>query len=202
MELLILVKEDVFRKRPILGHRIITPIRDNKERTLMGPPVKIEPKQSDNPNEEVFRKRPMMGNRVLVPIKDNNEKKPTPEPTPEPTPMDLAMEEIRAAQKQREEQAALFEQMMGGAFRDATGRMVHGDDELQSFELHDDQKRREGLPTSFERFIGPNEDFGIPEEILEEYRNKLAFENRFSNNNPYGQNADDIVDDYYRQQGM
>ncbi len=62
-------------------------------------------------------------------------------PPQEPSPMDLAMEEIRAAQKQREEQAAMFEQMaqkqreeqaamfeqmMGGAFRDATGRIVTG----------------------------------------------------------------------------
>ena len=47
-------------------------------------------------------------------------------PPQEPNPMDLAMEEIRAAQKQREEQAAMFEQMMGGAFRDATGRIVTG----------------------------------------------------------------------------
>ena len=62
-------------------------------------------------------------------------------PPQEPSPMDLAMAEIRAAQKQREEQAAMlkeiaekqreeqaamFEQMMGGAFRDATGRVVTG----------------------------------------------------------------------------
>jgi len=79
---------------------------------------------------------------------------------------------------------------------------MEGDDELYHLESQDDQRRREGLPTTFERLIGPNEDFGIPQEILEEYRNKLAFENRFSNNNPYGQNADDIVDDYYRQQEM
>ena len=71
------------------------------------------------------------------------------------------------------------------------------DDEL----YHLENMFRDG-PTAFERLIGPNEDFGIPQEILEEYRNKLAFENRFSNNNPYGQNADDIVDNYYRQQGM
>ena len=52
------------------------------------------------------------------------------------------------------QQAAYIEALKnkGKIFRDATGRMVHGDDELQSFELHDDQKRREGLPTSFERF--------------------------------------------------
>jgi len=47
-------------------------------------------------------------------------------PPQEQSAMDLAMEEIRAAQKQREEQAAMFEQMMGGAFRDATGRVVTG----------------------------------------------------------------------------
>ena len=132
---MILVKtEDIFRKRPILGNRIKTPIRDDKEtkppvkdepkqRTLMGPPVKIESKQND---EDIFRRRPILGNRILTPVHSMPSSKPTPEPTPEPNPMDLAMEEIRAAQRQREEQAKMFEQMMGGAFRDATGRMITG----------------------------------------------------------------------------
>ena len=137
---MILVKtEDIFRKRPILGNRIKTPIRDDKEkdpkfrprpilesfsqRTLMGPPVKIESKQND---EDIFRRRPILGNRILTPVHSMPSSKPTPEPTPEPNPMDLAMEEIRAAQRQREEHAKMFEQMMGGAFRDATGRMITG----------------------------------------------------------------------------
>ena len=76
-----------------------------------------------SPREDIFRRRPILAAREPTP---EPTPKPTPKPTPEPTPMDLAMEEIRAAQKQREEQAALFEQMMGGAFRDATGRMVTG----------------------------------------------------------------------------
>jgi len=63
-----------------------------------------------------FRKRPILGNRILRPNSDNKPQEPSPEPTPEPTPMDLAMEEIRAAQKQREEQAKKFEEMMSGSF--------------------------------------------------------------------------------------
>ena len=120
---MILVKEDIFRRRPILGNRILTPIRDDDK--------KEEPK---------FRPRPILGDRILAPVSqratgDNNiqisaggnvRTNLPQEPSPQPSPMDLAMEEIRAAQKQREEQAALFEQMMGGAFRDATGRMVTG----------------------------------------------------------------------------
>ena len=78
-----------------------------------------------SPSEDIFRKRPILGNRILIPAREPTPK-PTPEPTPEPNPMDLAMEEIRAAQRQREEQAKMFEQMMGGAFRDATGRMITG----------------------------------------------------------------------------
>ena len=117
----VLKNEDHYKKPPILGHRVLTPIRDDEEK-------KEEPK---------FRPRPILGNysayqrakgdnNIQISAGGNVRTNLPPEPTPEPTPMDLAMEEIRAAQKQREEQAALFEQMMGGAFRDATGRMVTG----------------------------------------------------------------------------
>jgi len=129
VELLILVKEDIFRRRPILGNRILTPVRDDDK--------KEEPK---------FRPRPILGDRILAPASqrargDNNTqisaggnvRTNLPQ---EPSPMELAMEEIRAAQKQREahakqleeqaKQYAQFEQMMGGAFRDATGRMITG----------------------------------------------------------------------------
>ena len=126
---MILVKEDIFRRRPILGNRILTPVRDDDK--------KEEPK---------FRPRPILGDRILAPASqrargDNNTqisaggnvRTNLPQ---EPSPMELAMEEIRAAQKQREahakqleeqaKQYAQFEQMMGGAFRDATGRMITG----------------------------------------------------------------------------
>lgn len=106
---MILVKEDIFRKRPILGNRILTPVRDDKETT---PPVKVEPKQSSNSNEDIFRKPSILGHRISIPPQI----KPSPKPSPEPSPMDLAMEEIRAAQKQREEQARKFEEMMSGSF--------------------------------------------------------------------------------------
>ena len=74
----------------------------------------------------------------MIPLDETekNQMKPTPspaeadvpqEPNPmdsadvpqEPNPMDLAMEEIRAAQAQREEQARQFEQMMSGSFASA-----------------------------------------------------------------------------------
>lgn len=153
----VLKSEDIFRKRPILGNRILTPVRDEFEEELARQHrAEIEreeakkKRESENTNPaketDIFRRRPILGNRILIP-------KPPPMPTSrsfsqratgdnntqisaggnvrtnlpqEPTPMDLAMEEIRAAQKQREEHAKMFEQMMGGAFRDATGRMVTG----------------------------------------------------------------------------
>jgi len=128
---LILVKsssEDNFRPRPILGNRILTPIRDDDK--------KEEPK---------FRPRPILGSILQTATGNNNTQISAggdvrtnlpQEPIPQLSPMDLAMEEIRAAQKQREahakqleeqaKQYAQFEEMMGGAFRDATGRMITG----------------------------------------------------------------------------
>ena len=99
---------DIFRKRPILGNRILTPISDRE------------------PTSRSFSQRVTGDNNTQISAGGNVRTNLPQEPSPEPSPMDLAMEEIRAAQKQREEQAALFEQMMGGAFRDATGRMVTG----------------------------------------------------------------------------
>ena len=95
------------------------------------------------PEDEIFRRRPILGN-ILAPASqrargDNNTQISAGgniNTNSEPNPMELAMEEIRAAQKQREahakqleeqaKQYAQFEQMMGGAFRDATGRMITG----------------------------------------------------------------------------
>lgn len=111
MELLILVKspsEDIFRKRPILSNRILAPIRDNE------------------PTSRSFSQRVTGDNNTQISAGGNVRTNLPQEPSPEPNPMDLAMEEIRAAQRQREEQAKMFEQMMGGAFRDATGRMITG----------------------------------------------------------------------------
>ena len=129
--------EDIFRKRPILGNRILTPIRDDFQEKLAEEHearIKREGGRTVPVKEtDIFRRRPILGNRILIPARETTPEptpkptpKPTPEPTPEPNPMDLAMEEIRAAQRQREEQAKMFEQMMGGAFRDATGRMITG----------------------------------------------------------------------------
>ena len=133
---MILVKspsEDIFRKRPILGNRILTPIRDDFQEKLAEEHearIKREGGRTVPVKEtDIFRRRPILGNRILIPARETTPKptpKPTPEPTTEPNPMELAMEEIRAAQSQREEQANMFEQMMGGAFRDATGRMITG----------------------------------------------------------------------------
>lgn len=94
---MILVKEDIFRRRPILGNRILTPVKDDKKTT---PPVKVEP-------------------------------------SPEPSPMDLAMEEIRAAQKQREEQARKFEEMMSGSFAAAFPQNISQEmaDAIAAFKL-------------------------------------------------------------------
>ena len=111
----------MFRKRPIFGNRILTLAgeqerRDREKRERQERERQEQEKMAAlRENEkQIFReRRPMLGNRILHPIKDNLE----PQPPKEPSPMDLAMEEIRAAQKQREEQAALFEQMMGGAFK-------------------------------------------------------------------------------------
>ena len=108
---MILVKspsEDIFRKRPILSNRILAPIRDNE------------------PTSRSFSQRVTGDNNTQISAGGNVKTNLPQEPSPEPNPMDLAMEEIRAAQRQREEQAKMFEQMMGGAFRDATGRMITG----------------------------------------------------------------------------
>ena len=108
---MILVKspsEDIFRKRPILSNRILAPIRDNE------------------PTSRSFSQRVTGDNNTQISAGGNVRTNLPQEPSPEPNPMDLAMEEIRAAQRQREEQAKMFEQMMGGAFRDATGRMITG----------------------------------------------------------------------------
>ena len=108
---MILVKspsEDIFRKRPILGNRILAPIRDNE------------------PTSRSFSQRVTGDNNTQISAGGNVRTNLPQEPSPEPNPMELAMEEIRAAQRQREEQAKMFEQMMGGAFRDATGRMITG----------------------------------------------------------------------------
>jgi len=141
VELLILVKEDVFRKRPILGQNITG---DNNTQISAGGNI--------NTNKEMYRKRPILGRRVLVPtgprlgtrdepkpvkIKEpiqnwrrsevGNVPLPKVDPTPprpeapqEPSPMDAAMEEIRQAQLEREK----FGQMMGGAFSDGTNMIT------------------------------------------------------------------------------
>ena len=108
---MILVKspsEDIFRKRPILGNRILIP---------KPPPI---------PTSRSFSQKVTGDNNTQISAGGNVRTNLPQEPSPEPNPMDLAMEEIRAAQRQREEQAKMFEQMMGGAFRDATGRMITG----------------------------------------------------------------------------
>lgn len=109
---MILVKgrEDVFRKRPILGQ--------------------TESMQRQN------IQRPILGNRILTPVRDKpvkvkepvqNVPLPKVEPTPpkpeapqESSPIDAAMEEIRRAAEEREK----FAQMMGGAFSDGTNMIT------------------------------------------------------------------------------
>ena len=90
----------------------------------MIPSSSLETAWSTLKKEDIFRRRPILGNRILTPVFSMPSSKPTPKPTPdpppepslEPSPMDLAMEEIRAAQRQREEQARKFEEMMSGSF--------------------------------------------------------------------------------------
>ena len=158
----VLKNEDIFRKPPILGHRILTPIKDDlQEELARAHEARIKRQEAKLAEEHEARikrqggrtvpiketdvRRPILGNRILIPptstsfsqraTGDNNTQISAggnvrtnlpQEPSPEPSPMDLAMEEIRAAQRQREEHAKMFEQMMGGAFRDATGRMITG----------------------------------------------------------------------------
>ena len=110
--------------------------------------VSLSKKDDEEEENRIFRKRPILGNRILVPIKEKQEEehkrnediKHSPQhvsslihslprldgkPNP-PNPMDAAMEEIRAAQAQREahakqleEQAKKFEDMMSGSFASA-----------------------------------------------------------------------------------
>ena len=123
MELLILVKspsEDIFRKRPILGNRVLTPPRE----------------------DPMFRKRPIIRSFSQRVKGDNNTqisaggnvKTNLPQ---EPTAMDMAMEEIRAAQKQREEQARKFEEMMSGSFAAAFPQNISQEmaDAIAAFKL-------------------------------------------------------------------
>ena len=120
---MILVKgrEDVFRKRPILGQ---------------SKSMQRQQSEEDVFDEEIFRKRPILGNRILVPARDKpvkvkepvqNVPLPKVDPTPpkpeapqEANPMDAAMEEIRRAAEEREK----FAQMMGGAFSDGTNMIT------------------------------------------------------------------------------
>jgi len=87
---------DIFRKRPILGNRILVP-SPNRDK-----PVKVkEPVQN-------------------VPLPKVDPTPPQPEVPQEPSPMDAAMEEIRRAAEERER----FAQMMGGAFSDGTNMIT------------------------------------------------------------------------------
>tara|TARA_R100000231_G_scaffold134649_1_gene108411 strand:- start:3884 stop:4321 length:438 start_codon:yes stop_codon:yes gene_type:complete len=127
VELLILVKspsEDIFRKRPILGHRVLTPVRDNKEK---------DPKFRPRPILESFSQR-TTGNDNTQISAGGNVRTNLPQ---EPTAMDLAMEEIRAAQKQREEQARKFEEMMSGSFAAAFPQNISQEmaDAIAAFKL-------------------------------------------------------------------
>ena len=86
--------EEIFRKRPILGNRMLVPVRDK--------PVKVkEPVQN-------------------VPLPKVDPTPPQPEAPQEANPMDAAMEEIRRAAEEREK----FAQMMGGAFSDGTNMIT------------------------------------------------------------------------------
>ena len=120
---MILVKspsEDIFRKRPILGNRVLTPPRE----------------------DPMFRKRPIIRSFSQRVKGDNNTqisaggnvKTNLPQ---EPTAMDMAMEEIRAAQKQREEQARKFEEMMSGSFAAAFPQNISQEmaDAIAAFKL-------------------------------------------------------------------
>ena len=89
-------EEEIFRKRPILGNRILVP-SPNRDK-----PVKVkEPVQN-------------------VPLPKVEPTPPKPEAPQEPSPMDAAMEEIRRAAEEREK----FGQMMGGAFSDGTNMIT------------------------------------------------------------------------------
>ena len=121
----VLKNEDIFRKRPILGHRILTPVRDESEEDFRArrerynrPILSGRARSISTPRS--FSQRATGNNNTQISaggdVRTNLPQEPSPQPSPQPSPMDLAMEEIRAAQKQREEQAKKFEEMMSGSF--------------------------------------------------------------------------------------